>query len=137
MEIKDRSGIKSECCHNLCDFLNTRGEPYKIIGGILQNIRKIEFSNYLDLQVYSKEDNWISKKIKITCKDWLISKIQTKSQPTAHLSKAKRPELCMVNFNGLSIQCVNEALCLISGSMMADSFTYPNPTLRQAPIQYA
>ena len=31
------------------------------------------------------------------------------------------------------VQCLNEALCLVSNSVLADSFVLRNPPLRQAP----
>jgi len=31
------------------------------------------------------------------------------------------------------IQCLNEALCFVSSSVLADSFVLRNPLLRQAP----
>jgi hypothetical protein len=34
------------------------------------------------------------------------------------------------------VQCLNEALCFISSSVLADSFELRNPLLRQAPKRY-
>lgn len=35
------------------------------------------------------------------------------------------------------VQCLNEALCFVSSSMLADSLVLRNPLLRQAPKRYA
>ncbi len=35
------------------------------------------------------------------------------------------------------VQCLNEALCFVSCSVLADSFVLRNPLLRQAPKRYA
>jgi len=35
------------------------------------------------------------------------------------------------------VQCLNEALCFVSSSVLADSFVLRNPLLRQAPKRYA
>jgi len=35
------------------------------------------------------------------------------------------------------VQCLNEALCFVSSSVLADSFELRNPLLRQAPKRYA
>jgi len=35
------------------------------------------------------------------------------------------------------IQCLIEALCFVSSSVLADSFVLRNPLLRQAPKRYA
>ncbi|MEC5395921.1 hypothetical protein [Bergeyella sp. RCAD1439] len=34
------------------------------------------------------------------------------------------------------IQCLNEALCFVSSSVLAESFVLRNPLLRQAPKRY-
>ena len=34
------------------------------------------------------------------------------------------------------VQCLNEALCFVSNSVLADSFVLRNPLLRQAPKRY-
>ena len=34
------------------------------------------------------------------------------------------------------VQCLNEALCFVSSSVLADSFVLRNPLLRQAPKRY-
>jgi len=34
------------------------------------------------------------------------------------------------------VQCVNEALCFVSSSVLADSLELRNPLLRQAPKRY-
>jgi hypothetical protein len=35
------------------------------------------------------------------------------------------------------VQCLNEALCFVSSSVLADSLVLRNPLLRQAPKRYA
>lgn len=35
------------------------------------------------------------------------------------------------------VQCLNEALCFVSSSVLADSLVLRNPLLRQAPNRYA
>jgi hypothetical protein len=35
------------------------------------------------------------------------------------------------------VQCLNEALCFVSSSMLADSLVLRNPLLRKAPKRYA
>ena len=35
------------------------------------------------------------------------------------------------------VQCLNEALCFVSSSVLADSFVLRNPLLRQAPKRYS
>jgi len=35
------------------------------------------------------------------------------------------------------VQCLNEALCFVSSSVLADSFVLRNPLLRQAPKRCA
>ena len=35
------------------------------------------------------------------------------------------------------VQCLNEALCFVSSSLLADSLVLRNPLLRQAPKRYA
>jgi len=35
------------------------------------------------------------------------------------------------------VQCLNEALCFVSNSVLADSLVLRNPLLRQAPKRYA
>ena len=35
------------------------------------------------------------------------------------------------------VQCLNEALCFVSSSVLADSLALRNPLLRQAPKRYA
>jgi len=35
------------------------------------------------------------------------------------------------------VQCLNEALCFVSSSVLADSSVLRNPLLRQAPKRYA
>jgi len=34
------------------------------------------------------------------------------------------------------VQCLNEVLCFVSSSVLADSFVLRNPLLRQAPKRY-
>jgi len=34
------------------------------------------------------------------------------------------------------VQCLNEALCFVSSSVLADSFVLRNPLLRQAPKRW-
>ena len=35
------------------------------------------------------------------------------------------------------VQCLNESLCFVSSSVLADSLVLPNPLLRQAPERYS
>ena len=35
------------------------------------------------------------------------------------------------------VQCLNEALCFVSSSLLSDSLVLRNPLLRQAPKRYA
>jgi len=48
------------------------------------------------------------------------------------------PKGCQFN-SGLAkvaVQCLNEALCFVSSSVLADSLVLRNPLLRQAPNRY-
>ena len=49
----------------------------------------------------------------------------TKRKPTANRRLAKK-----------RVQCINEALCFVSSSVLADSLVPRNPLLRQAPKRY-
>jgi hypothetical protein len=39
-------------------------------------------------------------------------------------------------YKKLAVQCLNEALCFVSSSVLADSLVLRNPLLRQAPNRY-
>ena len=53
------------------------------------------------------------------------SYLRTVSKATANKRLAKK-----------RIQCLNEALCFVSNSVLADSLELRNPLLRQAPKRY-
>jgi len=40
-------------------------------------------------------------------------------------------------YKKLAVQCLNEVLCFVSSSVVADSLVLRNPLLRQAPKRYA
>jgi len=40
-------------------------------------------------------------------------------------------------YKKLAVQWLNEALCFVSSSVLADSFVLRNPLLRQAPKRYS
>jgi hypothetical protein len=49
----------------------------------------------------------------------------------------KKERTANSTYKKLAVQCLNEALCFVSNSLLADGFVLRTPLRRQAPTRYA